>query len=55
MPECAGSSKTVRRYSGRVELLFGWHGSLLEQHAVSLMKRGVNMLREMQEFTLMSM
>lgn len=54
MPECAGSSKTVRRYSGRVELLCGWHGSLLESHAVP-MKRGINMQREMQEFTRMSM
>lgn len=45
-----GPSQTVSRYTSRVELLCGWHGSLLQPHAV-YMTRGVNKRRETQECT----
>lgn len=50
-----GPSQTVGRYAIGVELLCGWHGSLLQPHAVYMMARGVNKQIEMQEYTLMSM
>lgn len=51
VPKRRGPPQTLSRYAGRVELLCGWHGSLLQPHAVCMTTRGLNKQRETHECT----